>query len=88
MSVELECPALTTETSLTIVGEERELPPGEDGGVAMKLEGAALRLGTVSRFLVNEGGRSLGEGHCGAVKVKYAELKSGKAGGPVGEEQG
>ena len=54
----------------------------------MKLEGAALRLGTMSSFLGNEGEGSLGRGHGGAVKVKYSELRSGKAGEPVGEEQG
>ncbi len=55
--VELGITTLMSETTPTVIGAEGELLFGGVSGVAMKLEGTALRLKSASRFLGTMDGR-------------------------------
>ena len=57
VSVELGITTLTSETMPTVVGAEGELPFGGVSGVAVRVEGTALRLEAASRFLGKMDGR-------------------------------
>ena len=94
VSMELEYTAPTTEPSLTIIGGEGERPPGGDGGIAMKMEGAALQLETMSRFLGREGGDLLGRvgeerrQEDDAMAEEGVDLRCESASSCVGKEEG